>query len=608
MHIGADFHQKKCNFVVWAPHCKKVSLLLDGEKREMEKLEKGYFSVNVAGLKPNTQYMFILNDQLSKPDPASHFQPEDVLGPSEVIDHESFVWKDQSWRGVDLKELVFYEIHVGTFTSEGTFRAISDRIKELADFGINALELMPITQFSGTRNWGYDGVFPFAVQNTYGTPNDLKEFVSQCHLNGISVFIDFVYNHLGPEGNCLINYGPYFSSKNTPWGLAINFDGKWNEEVRNYFLENTLHWYRDYHIDGIRLDAVFAIQDSSPRRFLGELNDTVDNYSKEIGRKLHLIAESGFNEKKTLTPSSQGGDGFNAQWLEDFEHSLHALLTGEKHGYYSGFGSVQDLAEAITESCVYIGREDLHRRNPNESFRHIPTQKFVVFSQNHDQVGNRLLGERLTTLSGFEAAKIAAGMVLLSPFVPLLFMGEEYGETKPFLFFTDYQSKELANATRKGRKKEFAHFYWKTEAPDPQSAVTFEKSKLDWQSRYSGKNRRIAAYYQALIKLRSNPVFSPTSNRQIKVFSNEDQKVLFINRREAEFTSCITANFSRLQQKIDFPFEGEYEKILDSADSAWGGPGAILLNKMAFGDRQIIQGYNLAVYFEIKSKGREMHG
>ncbi len=517
--------------------------------------------------------------------------------------------KIRSWRGLDLKELVFYEVHVGTFTLEGTFEAITRRIKELAEFGINALELMPITQFSGKRNWGYDGVFPFAVQNTYGTPEDLKKLVNQCHLNDVSVFIDFVYNHLGPEGNCLIDYGPYFSSeKKTPWGPVINFDGQWNELVRNYFLENTIHWYRDYHIDGIRLDAVFAIVDSSPRRFLSELNDTIDNYSKETGKRLHLIAESGFNEKKTLTPTNQGGDGFDAQWLEDFEHALHVLLTGEKQGYYNKYGTIQDLAEAITETYVYMDKENLRRRSPDESFRHIPTQRFVVFSQNHDQVGNRRLGERLTVLSGFEAAKTAAGIVLLSPFVPLLFMGEEYGETAPFLFFTDYQTKELAKAVREGRKKEFASFKWKTEAPDPQSIETFEKSKLNWQLRYQGKNKKIAAYYQALIKLRSLPVFSPTSNRQIEVFSSEEEKLLFVQRREADFTGCILINFSQSPKEIVFPFKGEYEKILDSADLVWDGPGASLSDKAAFGDKQVIQGCNIAVYLKRRLAGGDNRG
>ncbi len=608
MQVGANFHREKCNFLVWAPYKKKVSLLLNGEKCEMQNAEKGYFSLSVEGIKPNTEYKYLLNDQVSKPDPASHFQPNGVFGSSAVIDHGSFKWKDQNWRGLDLKKLIFYETHVGAFTPEGTFNAMLNRIEELADFGINALELMPVTQFSGKRNWGYDGVFPFAVQNTYGTPDELKKLVSQCHLNGVSVFIDFVYNHLGPEGNCLTDYGPYFSSTMTPWGPTFNFDGQWNEEVRKYFLENTIHWYRDYHIDGIRLDAVFAIHDSSPRHFLSELNDAVDNYSEETGKKLHLIAESGFNENKILTPTSQGGDGFDAQWLEDFEHALHVLLTGEKQGYYNGYGSVQDFADAITESYVYVGKENQRRRNPNESFRQIPTQKFVVFSQNHDQIGNRRLGERLTALSGFEAAKTATGIVLLSPYLPLLFMGEEYGETAPFLFFTDYQGKELANAAREGRKKEFASFKWKTEAPYPQSKETFEKSKLNWQLRYAGKNRKIAAYYQALIKLRSIPVFSPTSNRQIKAIPNEDKKLLFIQRNEADFTGCIIINFSKAPQKIDFPFKGEYEKILDSADAAWDGPGVSLLEKAAFGDKQVIQGYNMAVYFKRNLNGGENNG
>ncbi len=566
----------------------------------MEKAGSGYWTLTMEGFEPNTEYMYRLDGKVDKPDPASHFQPNGIFSPSTVVDHEEFAWKDIDWTGAEIKDLIFYELHVGTFTPEGNFKSALERIKELSEFGINAIELMPITQFSGKRNWGYDGVFPYAVQNTYGNPNELKALVNECHLHGVALFIDCVYNHLGPEGSCLNDYGPYFpSDKLGRWGSTINLDGPFSDGVRNFFLENTLHWFDHYHIDGIRLDAVLAMQDNNPKHFLQELNEAIDSHCEKTGKKFHLIAESGYNVPKVLMPTTQSGYGFDAQWLDDFQHAVFAPLTGEHEGYYANYGKLRDLMEVLSDAYVYVGGEhEYKRRRPDESYRHIPADKFIVFAQNHDQVGNRLLGDRLTSISGFEAAKLAAGLVLLSPYVPLLFMGEEYGETAPFLFFTDNQGKELIDAIREGRRYEFRDFHWQGELPDPQSAETFEKSKINWQQRYSGKGQKIAQFYRALIQLRkTKPIFQSQADRQIKSLSRQEEKILTIQKQNESSEAVVVANFSSQQQTFDFHFEnGIYAKVLDSADEAWAGPRTTLPNIAAKGDKLVFQGFNFAVF------------
>lgn len=575
----------------------------------MDNAGSGYWTQTVEGLEPGTTYKYVLDGKEPKPDPASHYQPEGVFGPSEVIDHAAYRWADGGWHGLDLKDLIFYEVHVGTFTPEGTLKAIVARIKELQEFGINAVELMPITQFTGSRGWGYDGVFPFALQNTYGKPDDLKALANECHRRGVALFLDFVYNHLGPEGNCLNEYGPYFPTTNMGlWGANANLDGIQNDGVRNYFLENTIHWLNHYHIDGIRLDSVLSMHDSSPKHFLLELNEKVQTFRENIGRKVHLIAESGFNVPLVLGPVEKGGCKFDAQWLDDFQHALFALITGEKEGYYRNYGSINDLVEALTEGYIYLGEApQIRRRHPDESYCWIPTGKLVAFAQNHDQIGNRLNGDRLTVISGFEAAKLAAGIVMLSPYVPLLFMGEDYGETAPFLFFTDYQSKELTEAVRVGRKKEFASFHWSGEVPDPQSPRTFERSKLSWQQRYSGRGQEIAAYYHALIALRKqHSLFQADTDRKIKNIFTQGN-VLFMLKQQGAFEAAVIANFSKEPSSYRVPFEnGVYVKVLDSADIAWVGPGSTLPPSAVKGDSHQIGGFNLAVYFKEQTGGKQV--
>ncbi len=565
----------------------------------MQQAGGGYWTHTIDGLEADTTYMYQLDGKEAKPDPASHYQPNSVFGPSAVVDHDIFKWKDRDWRGLRISDLVFYELHVGAFTPEGTFQAALQRIKELKEFGINAVELMPITQFSGSRNWGYDGVFPFSVQNTYGSPDDLKALVNECHQQSVALFIDFVYNHLGPEGNCLNDYAPYFpTSRMGRWGATINLDGQQSEGVRNYFLENTLHWFNHYHIDGIRLDAILSMVDNSSTSFLQELNEAVDSLCENTGKKYHLIAETGYNQPKVLAPIRDDGYGFDAQWLDDFQHAVFALITGEKEGYYKDYGSIEDLIEALSEGFVYVGGEfDYKRRRPDESYPWVTADRLIVFSQNHDQIGNRLLGDRLTDIAGFEAAKLAAAIVLLSPYVPLLFMGEEYGETAPFLFFTDYQGKELAASIDEGRRKEFAHFHWKGPMPDPQSVETFEQSKLNWGLRMSKRGQKISAYLQSLLQLRKKmSLFRPHADRQIKELASQDQKILFVRKANQSLEALIVANFSKEPLDYVFPCDGSFRKLLDSADLCWAGPGSKLPETATKGDRYPILGYNLVVY------------
>lgn len=605
MDVGVNYLDNKCEFVVWSPYSSKLALVINstGETIPMKKLRNGHWSITVDGLKAETDYMFRLDEKKVLADPASHFQSNGVFGPSRIIDHSCFKWTDQDWRGLDLKDMVFYELHVGTFTPDGTFKAIISRVKELAEMGINAIELMPIAQFPGRRNWGYDVAFPFATQNTYGSPDDLKSLANECHQQGVALFTDVVYNHAGPEGNFLNEYGPYFlKNRMTTWGPTVNLDGPDCKPVREYFMQNTIHWLEKYHLDGLRLDAVLFMLDSSPIHFLTSLTSNVKALSKNLKRKIWSIAESGYNQPIVLTPRNKGGYGFDGQWLDDYQHAVHAVITGECEGYYGNYGKMHHLKETLVESYVHVGggfpNSHFHNRSPEESFLWISSKRLVVFSQNHDQVGNRLLSERLTTIKGLEAAKISAGLVLLSPYIPLLFMGEEYGETKPFNFFVDYSDKNLSLATREGRKKEFDSFHWKGESLDPSSNATFEASKINWDSRYKDPGCKIAGYYHALLNLRKNLKFPCYSNRrQIEVLVNEETKTLFLKYCKGRRSKAIIANLGDKENECKFPFKGgKYQKTLDSLHSKWGGPGAILPDQVKVSDKILIGGLNFAVY------------
>lgn len=604
MWIGTNYlGNGRCEFSLWAPFLKKVELRTvspDESITTMVRDEAGYWRAVVDNVFPGTLYFYKLEGERERPDPASHSQPEGVHGPSQVVDHNSFNWEDGCWRGIDLSEMIIYELHVGTFTPEGTFEAIIPRLDELKDMGINTLELMPVAQFPGERNWGYDGVYPFAVQNSYGGPEGLKRLVNECHKKGLAVILDVVYNHLGPEGNYTWDFGPYFTDKyNTPWGKAVNFDDAFNDEVRNFFIENALHWYKNYHIDALRIDAIHAIFDMSARPFLQELAERVKVFSKKEGRKFFLIPESDLNDSRAIRPRELGGFGLDAQWCDDFHHCLHTLLTGENQGYYADFGKISHLVKSIREGFVYSGQYSKYRKrrhgNPSKDR---PAGQFVAFCQNHDQVGNRMLGDRLSSLVSFESLKLAAGVVIHSPYIPLIFMGEEYGEESPFLYFVSHSDAQLIEAVRKGRKEEFRAFSWMGEPPDPQSVETFMKSKLDWKKRHEGRHKILRDFYKNLIKLRREiPALSNLDKDSLDVFGLEEEKVVFMRRWNGSSLVFHLFNFSKSDTKLTVSVdEGRWRKILDSSEKVWDGPGTILPESIGTGEKITVRGHSFAIY------------
>jgi maltooligosyltrehalose trehalohydrolase len=610
LDLGANVSEGGVHFRVWAPKASSVSLVIIGEKEPfaMNAEGRGYFSTFVQGLEPGRRYCYLLNEDRPRPDPVSRFQPEGVHGPSEVIDPSQFKWGDQDWRGIPLEEMILYEIHTGTFTKEGTFEAIIpfiDYIKN--DLGITAIELMPVGQFPGERNWGYDGVYLYAPQNSYGGPMGLKHLINACHRKGLAVILDVVYNHLGPEGNYLGNYGPYFTDRyKTPWGAAINFDGPESDEVRQFITDNALYWVTEYHIDGLRIDAVHGIFDFSARHILFDIRETVHRQAKRLNRPIAMIAESDLNDVRVIDPPKSGGYGFNAQWNDDFHHCLHTLLTGERNGYYQDFGDFNQLAKALRKGFVYSGQYSPYRkRRHGSSSSHISPSKFFIFSQNHDQVGNRAKGDRLSTLVSFEALKLVAGMVLLSPNIPLLFMGEEYAEEAPFQYFVSHSDQALIEAVRKGRSEEFTAFQWSGEIPDPQDEVTFLRSKINLDLRHEGKNQTLLQFYETLITLRKElyTLSSPDKKGvQIEGFGRE--KVILIKWEGGQDRVIGLFNFNDKPIKIEIAVEkGDWEKIFSSASEEWGGLGALVpesIHSIGSGGIFLLDTHAFALYRKLK--------
>jgi maltooligosyltrehalose trehalohydrolase len=582
--VGATYlGNSRCQFTVWAPLLDQVAVKIMTEPERslpMQQDAEGYWSVTVEDINPGDRYLYLLNSDTQRPDPASHYQPDGVHGASQVVEHQSFSWSDQTWSGVALEEMIIYELHVGTFTTEATFEAIIPRLARLKKLGITAIELMPVTQFPGDRNWGYDGVYPYAVQNSYGGPEGLKKLVDACHSQGIAVILDVVYNHVGPEGNYLEDFAPYFTNKFRPeWGNAFNFDDSYCDGVRNYFLENALYWYENYHIDALRLDAIQGIYDLGIKHFLEDLVDITHEFSQQQHRKIYLTAESDLNNVKTIRPREVGGIGIDAQWCDDFHHSLHALITGEQQAYYQDFGQCADLEKAFREGFVYSGQYAPHRkRRHGSSSAEEPASKFIVFSQNHDQIGNRILGDRLTRTLSFEALKLVAGTILLSPYIPLLFMGEEYGELAPFLYFISHSEPELIEVIRKSKADEFQAKGFTEASYDPQAPETFQQCQLDWESQQSGQHQILWQFYHHLIHLRrTNPTLKQLDKKGLSVSSREDEQLLIIHRCNGSNQIFYILNFSDrdVSFEVDFPAEN-WHKILDSADPQWNGPGATL--------------------------------
>ena len=587
--LGAGYlGDGRCRFLVWAPLAKAVDLRIVTPRERivrLNKIRKGYHQIILDDVDPGAHYLYRLHgphidpmggSAAERPDPASRFQPHGVHGPSRVVSPD-FEWEDGNWFGLPLSQYIIYELHVGTFTAQGTFDAVIPHLDRFINMGITAVELMPVAQFPGNRNWGYDGTYPFAAQNSYGGPQGLKRLVNACHQKGLAVVLDVVYNHLGPEGNYLRDFGPYFTDfYQTPWGEAVNFDGPYSDEVRRFFIENALYWVRECHIDALRVDAVHAILDFSAQPFLQQLGMEIHRKAERLNRRIYCIAESALNDIRVIRSREFGGFGLDAQWNDDFHHALHSLLTGEISGYYQDFGQLRDLSLSWREGFVYAGRYSRFRlRRHGNSSRNIPARRFVVFSQNHDQIGNRMLGERLSCLATFEQLKLAAGGVLLSPFIPLLFMGEEYGEVAPFPYFISHSDPDLVAAVREGRRREFAAFDWEKDPPDPQDEATFLSAKLNHSLCLQDPHQVLMRFYRELIRLRkTNPCLAKMSKKNMHVADDEQNMFLMVRRWISSAEVLIVFHFGSSDASTGVSESpGRWIKALDSAEKQWKGPG-----------------------------------
>ncbi|MCX6214617.1 malto-oligosyltrehalose trehalohydrolase [Spirosoma sp.] len=586
--LGVTFGPDGATARVWAPFAQNILLRRCNRPLDIPLQQDGaYWCTTTAQLQPGDTYKFILNDSIERPDPASLFQPEGVHGSSVAVDTRTFAWTDADWPNFPLDDYLIYELHTGTFSSEGTFAGIENRLDYLVELGINAIEIMPVAQFPGSRNWGYDGVLPFAVQNSYGGAEGLQKLVDACHKRGLAVVLDVVYNHIGPEGNYLEDFGPYFTAKHlTPWGNAINFDDDYSDSVRRYFIENVLMWFRDFHIDALRLDAVHAICDASETHILREIKQYVDALMAQTGRQHYLIVELDQNETQFIQPLVNNGYGMDAQWNDEFHHALRVTAGGERNGYYADYDGIHHLAKSYTDAYVYDGTYMPRRaRIVGKSTAGHAGRQFVVFSQNHDQIGNRMLGERPSQLVSLEMQKLMAGAVMSSPYLPMLFMGEEWGELNPFLYFVSHSDPSLVEAVRQGRKKEFADFQSDFETPDPQDERTFERSKLQWERLTQEPHQTLFRYYQTLLALRKSSSLRHPDRESVAVVVDEVRQTLTLFRQHkkldepgttdrSETVVCLM-NFSREGQSLTLPaHDGQWHKLLDSADPQWHGPMA----------------------------------
>lgn len=549
---------------VWAPLVQRLELECAGQCRPMAQEADGWWAADAPELVHGTDYAFRLDGAGPFPDPRSPWQPHGVHGPSRWLDHTRFRWHDAGWQAPPLASAVIYELHVGTFTPEGTFEAVIDRLDHLRELGITHVELMPVAEFSGERGWGYDGVDLFAPHHAYGGPEGLKRLVDACHRRGLAVLLDVVYNHLGPAGNYLGAFGPYFTDAyHTPWGDAVNLDRAHSGPVRRFFLDNALMWLEDYHFDGLRIDAVHAIIDTSAIHFLEDLAREVRALEARVGRHLVVIAESDLNDPRLVRSAEAGGYGLDAQWNEDFHHALHAALTGERDGYYEDFGRLEHVARALTRGLVYDGRYSTYRKRVHGRYAgDLPGRRFVGCLQNHDQVGNRAMGERSAHLLSPGLARVGAALVLTAPFVPLLFQGEEWGARTPFLYFTDHEDPELAAAVREGRRSEFAAFGWDPERiADPQARETFDRSRLDWDEPQRVPHAAILGWHRDLIALRrAHPCMGDDRPGGLDVRFDEPQRWLMVIR---EGTSVV-CNLAATARSLHCPHPGGAGVLLAS--------------------------------------------
>jgi len=548
---------------VWAPLPKKVELQSGGQTLSMAREAGGWWSGSIPARGAQREYGFLLDGEGPFPDPRSFWQPNGVHGLSQLLDHDRFSWTDQKWQAPPLSSAIIYELHIGAFTAAGTFEAGIEKLDHLTALGVTHVELMPVNEFSGARGWGYDGVDLFAPHHAYGGPIGLKQLIDACHARRLAVLLDVVYNHLGPSGNYLGKFAPYFNPRySSPWGPALNFDGPDSEEVRRFFCDNAIMWLRDYHFDGLRLDAVHAIVDNSAEPFLEQLGLEVRQLEAQTRRHLVLIAESDLNDSRLLWSRDRGGMALDAQWSDDFHHSLHTVLTGETLGYYEDFGALADLARALRRAFVYDGRFSAHRRRRHgRRFCDLSAHRFLGYLQNHDQIGNRAQGDRLSQHLSLGRLQIGAALVLTSPFVPMLFQGEEWGAKTPFLYFTDHQEPELANAVREGRRQEFAAFNWKPEdIPDPQSLETFQRSKLNWQEMAGPSHAALLEWHRRLIRLRhEQPALADGRLENVQVRFDEKARWLALERGAIS----VICNFAPAPQSI--PISGGKPRVLLSS-------------------------------------------
>ena len=565
-------------FAVWAPRAKRVAVKVGDRSHAMQGPdERGWWKAVVEDAGPGSDYGFLLDgDPAVYPDPRSRWQPNGVHGLSRVYDQAAFDWHDAGWQAPPLASSIQYEMHVGTFTPGGTLASAIERLDYLVELGVTHVELMPVAAFAGDRGWGYDGVDLYAVAEHYGGPDGLKRFVDACHARGLAVLLDVVYNHFGPVGNYTGKFGPYVTnSHHTPWGDAVNLEDGGSDEVRRFFCDDALMWLRDYHIDGLRLDAVHGFVDRSAVHFLEQLSAEVEGLAAALGRRLVLIAESDLNDPRVVQPREAGGYGIDAQWSDDFHHALFTVMGGKENlGYYADFGSFEKLAKALTQVFVYDGEYSQYRgRRHGRPVEGLSAHRFLGYIQTHDQVGNRVAGDRVEQIVGMDAAKVAAGIVLTAPFVPLLFQGEEFAASTPFLYFADHNDAEMAKSVREGRRREFAAFgFSEQEIPDPAACETFEHSRLNWQEAGEGRHREMLEWYRALIRLRRrSAALNDGDMRHIRVRWSEADRWLAMDRGAV----LTLANLGQEDASFDVP-DG-FRVVLVSREIAGIDGGKIVL-------------------------------
>jgi maltooligosyltrehalose trehalohydrolase len=548
-------------FRVWSPLAKEMSVKITAPRaiiRPMERSADGVFGTTIEGIGAGADYLYIIDGKKERPDPVSRFQPEGVHAPSRVVDPDAFKWSDAGWRGIALEDYVMYELHIGTFTPAGTFASAIEKLAHLRDTGITAVEIMPVAQCPGARNWGYDGVFPYAVQSTYGGPEELKKFVDAAHRIGLAVIMDVVYNHLGPEGNYLPDFMPCFSPRyKSPWGEALNYDGPYSYGMRRYMIENSLYWLAEYHIDALRLDAVHSILDFGAKHLLAELSEEFHREAEKLGRKACLIAESDLDDVKVIEPVRDCGWGMDAQWNDAFHHAVHTAITGDHHGYFADYDGLPDLRKALLEGFVYDWRFSKARKCfHGSSSKDRPGSQFVVFTQNHDQVANALAGKRPITLTSRGLEKVSAALLICAPNLPMLFMGQEYGATTLFTYFTDFQDRDLAKAVSEGRKKEYEGFLDEGFI-DPQSPEAFGASKLDWRETEKPVYQEMLKFHRDLLALRKNHRCLSNCRKDLTMVEfNQDERWISIERcDESGQRAIIACNLG--DQQMNIPIGGK---------------------------------------------------